>query len=142
MSDLWYCEHKNGSHAANDDGVEDGGFLKGSPVQVLEGLRKEARRRHRVCVKSGQQLRRRKGGTDIAGQYTPGLRGSQTNWRGSVGRNAVVIQPDYSNDVDGAARMSKLGHLVTSRDNNFSSATPVGTGAWHGSRIRFPKLTD
>jgi hypothetical protein len=53
-----------------------------------------------------------------------------------------VIQPDYSNDVDGAARMSKLGHLVTSRDIYFSSATPVGTGSWHTSRIRFPKLTD
>lgn len=58
VSDLWYCENKNGTNAANDDGVEDGGFLDGSPVQVLEGLRKEARHRHRVCVKSGQQLRR------------------------------------------------------------------------------------
>lgn len=103
MSDARHGEHKNGAHAANDDGVEDGGFLNGSPVQVLEGLRKEARRRHRVCVVLGQQLRCRKGGRAITQKYTPGLRSSQTNWRGSVGRNAVVIQPDYSNDVDGAA---------------------------------------
>jgi hypothetical protein len=50
VSDCRSCEHQNGAHAANDDGVEDGGFLNGSPVQVLEGLRKEARCRHRVCV--------------------------------------------------------------------------------------------
>ena len=37
-----------------------------------------------------------------------------------MGRNAVVIQPDYSNVVNGAARTSKLEHLVTSRDNNLA----------------------
>lgn len=116
VSDLWDRKHKNRTHTANDDGVEDGGFLDGSPVQVLEGLRKEARRRHRVCVMSGQQLLRKREDEAIAGKYTPRLSGPQTNWRGSVRRNAVVIQPDYSNDVDGAARMSKLGHLVMSRD--------------------------
>lgn len=31
-----------------------------------------------------------------------------------------MIQPDYSHDVNGAARMSKLECSITSRDNNLA----------------------